>query len=275
MVLLKTHDFSFMARFLLIIGAVCFSLHAGNNPISHLDECYFHLMEANANVPNELMEEVPLDPSEMNYRIYGAEHSETLVMIHGLCGDLRTFDSVAQVLAKYYRVVTYDQRGQGCTANFSSGTLAKDLKGLLDHLQIRSVHILGHSLGARTALRFAHLYPERIKSVIVEDMEFRPRTIEPAASAIQANAESFECALASLRVPLLVLAADPKHCRIVTPEAMRYIHGLMPEAVLQVIPDATHDIHNSQREAYLKAVGVFLEEVVTGKRKVFPPYHPD
>jgi pimeloyl-ACP methyl ester carboxylesterase len=41
--------------------------------------------------------------------------------------------------------------------------MADDLKLLLDELNIKNkVNLLGHSYGARTAIKFYSLYPERV-----------------------------------------------------------------------------------------------------------------
>jgi pimeloyl-ACP methyl ester carboxylesterase len=115
-----------------------------------------------------------IDPTLINYKIYGEGHPETVVLIHGLGENLTTWNAIAPELAEKYRVLVYDQRGHGKTPapneNFSSTAMATDLKGLLDYLHVDRAHILGHSMGGRTAIRFADLFPERAASVIVEDM---------------------------------------------------------------------------------------------------------
>lgn len=122
-----------------------------------------------------------LDPSknEIHYEVYGAENSETLVLIHGLDSATRTFDSIIEPLSKKYRVIAYDQRGHGQSLakgdQYSTEILAMDLKALLDYLQIKQIHLLGHSLGGRTAARFASLFPDRVDSLMIEDMELLPR----------------------------------------------------------------------------------------------------
>lgn len=126
--------------------------------------------------PND---EQPLAPSEISFNIYGSDKNPPLVLIHGLDSAQFTFGCVVNQLAERYRVITYDQRGHGRTAargvNYSSTVLARDLKSLLDHLGISSAHILGHSMGGRTAMQFAALYPETTRSVVIEDMDMQSR----------------------------------------------------------------------------------------------------
>lgn len=121
----------------------------------------------------------PLAVSEMDYRlIEGPANSDTIVFIHGLGSSQHTFNRVAAELARKYSVLIYDQRGHGRTAargdDYSTALLARDLKGLHDHLGLGKVHIVGHSLGGRTAVRYASMFPDDVQSLVVEDMELLP-----------------------------------------------------------------------------------------------------
>ena len=71
-------------------------------------------------------------------------------------------------------VVTYDQRGVGRSssppADPSSYTLekyAEDLEAVREALGADSVHLFGHSWGGIVALRYATLYPEQVRSIIL------------------------------------------------------------------------------------------------------------
>jgi 2-succinyl-6-hydroxy-2,4-cyclohexadiene-1-carboxylate synthase len=116
-----------------------------------------------------------LPADKISYQIFGAEHSETLVMVHGLGSALDTFKNVVPELSTKYRVLIYDQRGHGKTPavgdNYSTTAMAHDLKALVDHLGIKKFHLLGHSIGVRPALRFAVVYPEMVRSLIIEDFD--------------------------------------------------------------------------------------------------------
>lgn len=121
-------------------------------------------------------------PWLLNHKVWGDQHQETIVLVHGLTGDFRTFENVAKSLSQYYRVVGVDLRGMGETPaygwNYSSKMLAKDIERLLAHLEkhwhnpTKRYHILGHSFGGRVAIAFCDLFPEKVRSLIVEDMHF-------------------------------------------------------------------------------------------------------
>jgi pimeloyl-ACP methyl ester carboxylesterase len=121
-------------------------------------------------------------PWTLNHTVSGEQHQETIVLIHGLTGDFRTFQNVARSLSHFYRVVSVDLRGMGNTPaygwNYSSKVLAKDIAVLLKHLEKgwahppSGYHVLGHSFGARVAIRFCDEFPTMARSLIVEDMHF-------------------------------------------------------------------------------------------------------
>ena len=60
--------------------------------------------------------------------------------------------------------------------DFSPSLLAEDLKVLLDHLEIPKADLVAHSFGAKMAVRFAFRYSDRVRKVVIEDMEMIART---------------------------------------------------------------------------------------------------
>jgi esterase len=121
-----------------------------------------------------------LSVSKMEYTLVpGPRGADTVVFIHGLGSSQKTFAEVAKRLSRKYQVLVYSQRGHGKTAargrDYSNELLARDLKGLVDHLGLGKVHMVGHSLGGRTAVKYAAMFPEHVKSLLIEDMEMQQR----------------------------------------------------------------------------------------------------
>lgn len=110
----------------------------------------------------------------INYHSVGS--GKTVVMVHGLgANQAFWFFSVGSVLASEFRVVSYDLRGHGRSSmperGYDLGQMAKDLHGLLNQLDVESVHLVGHSFGARVALAAALLHPDRIDSLTLADTQ--------------------------------------------------------------------------------------------------------
>ncbi len=113
-------------------------------------------------------------------REYGQKkhQAKTLVFIHGLLGWGLNWSPVIKYFESDFHILTYDQRGHGRsmhqTSAYTTENYAQDLKDILDFLEIKSVHLVGHSMGARTAQAFSVIYPGRTTSLVLEDMGPQP-----------------------------------------------------------------------------------------------------
>jgi pimeloyl-ACP methyl ester carboxylesterase len=115
---------------------------------------------------------------------------ETLLLLHGLTQQSHVFDAFAAQLARRHRVVALDFRGRG-ESHWAPGTYtvphyAQDVLALLDTLSVETVHVLGTSLGGLVGLHLAAVAPERLRSLVLNDIgcEIDPR----GAARIQAYA---------------------------------------------------------------------------------------
>ncbi|WP_301953148.1 alpha/beta fold hydrolase [Paenibacillus tritici] len=72
------------------------------------------------------------------------------------------------MLAKSNRVLTYDSRGMGQSpAPQEPMDPVRDLLGLLHHLQLNKITLIGHSMGGELALNFTLAHPEMVEQLIV------------------------------------------------------------------------------------------------------------
>ena len=108
----------------------------------------------------------------LNFKKFG-EGSETLIILHGLFGSLDNWQGIGQVFAKDYTVFIIDQRNHGKSPHFDEHTytlMAEDLNDFMESNNIEQAHLLGHSMGGKTVMRFAVDYPYRIGKLVVADM---------------------------------------------------------------------------------------------------------
>jgi pimeloyl-ACP methyl ester carboxylesterase len=103
------------------------------------------------------------------YEIHGK--GEPLLLIAGLASDSQSWLPILDELSRYYRVITFDNRGVGRTKpqdmEMSIPLMADDSIALLKHLGLSKVHFLGHSMGGFIALECAIRYPEYISKLIL------------------------------------------------------------------------------------------------------------
>ncbi|PRA94311.1 alpha/beta hydrolase [Chryseobacterium sp. MYb7] len=102
----------------------------------------------------------------------GAE--QTVVLIHGMFSNLSIYYfNIAPVLAKHFHVVMYDLKSHGMSERFLDGydldNMSSDLIGLIDHLQLEKVHLVGYSFGGLIALKTALEYPDRVNQLVVTE----------------------------------------------------------------------------------------------------------
>lgn len=107
----------------------------------------------------------------------GPKGKDSTVFIHGLVsGNLATwYSSFALPLAEDRHAILYDLRGHGDSSvpvsGFDLNSHARDLKAVLEHKTDPNlpVDLVGHSMGALIALRFALTWPERVKRLVLVD----------------------------------------------------------------------------------------------------------
>jgi pimeloyl-ACP methyl ester carboxylesterase len=108
----------------------------------------------------------------------------TLVCLHPSGHYGRIWERVAQQLAPQFDVLAPDQRGHGDSTQPPRGTaaedFAEDVEALAAGRNLQRLVLVGHSLGARTAMVHAARYPERVSQMILVGGPHYS-TIEPGA----------------------------------------------------------------------------------------------
>lgn len=98
---------------------------------------------------------------------------QPMVILHGLFGSSDNWQTLGKEFAEKFEVYLIDQRNHGHSPHsddFSYELMAQDLKELFEDENIQNAIVIGHSMGGKTAMRFAQLYPEFIDKLIIADM---------------------------------------------------------------------------------------------------------
>ncbi|WP_237585554.1 alpha/beta fold hydrolase, partial [Alkalibacterium sp. MB6] len=77
-----------------------------------------------------------------------------------------------ETLSQHFHVIAWDAPGYGLSDGLSTdqpnaADYAERVLGLMDALNIPKAVVIGHSLGALQASAFAHLYPERVQTLVI------------------------------------------------------------------------------------------------------------
>ncbi|RDW18738.1 2-succinyl-6-hydroxy-2,4-cyclohexadiene-1-carboxylate synthase [Oceanobacillus arenosus] len=109
------------------------------------------------------------DTSSYWYEVHG--EGIPVVLLHGFTGSTATWQHFIEQQDKKLQIITIDLPGHGRTKTKEAVTMeicCRDLAQLFRLLQLETLHLLGYSMGGRTALSFAILYPEMIETLILE-----------------------------------------------------------------------------------------------------------
>ncbi|MBM7644882.1 pimeloyl-ACP methyl ester carboxylesterase [Scopulibacillus daqui] len=107
-----------------------------------------------------------------------------LVLLHGMGNNSRSWTKQIQVLKNYFKVIAWDAPGYGRSSDPQKPftefrQFAEVLKGFLDQLNLQEIYLLGHSMGAATALEFYNLYPNVIRAMILADATRGSAALKP------------------------------------------------------------------------------------------------
>jgi len=108
---------------------------------------------------------------QLHYRKYG--EGEPLIILHGLFGSSDNWHSLARRWGDHYKVFALDQRNHGSSPHESTMSYEEMVQDLYEFIalnRLETAHLVGHSMGGKVAMRFASIYPDLVKSLVVLDI---------------------------------------------------------------------------------------------------------
>ncbi|MDP0500137.1 MAG: alpha/beta fold hydrolase [Verrucomicrobiota bacterium JB022] len=114
-----------------------------------------------------------METVELFHRDFGRNGNPPLVLLHGLLGSSRNWMQVGKRLGEQYDVYALDLRNHGQSPHrdgMDYAAMAADVVAWLDAQGLDAVHLVGHSMGGKTAMRLACEHPERVRTLTVADI---------------------------------------------------------------------------------------------------------
>jgi esterase len=108
---------------------------------------------------------------KLNYKSFG--QGEPVIILHGLFGTLDNWQIIAKQLAEDYTVFIVDLRNHGRSPHVNEHNykaMADDIQNFMDENWIYGSHVIGHSMGGKTAMRLALDYPDLVRKLVIVDM---------------------------------------------------------------------------------------------------------
>lgn len=109
---------------------------------------------------------------ELNYKQYSTE-GEPLLILHGMLGNLNNWSAQSRRFAEHFAVYALDARNHGGsphTPEMDYPAMSADVLAFMDQHGLERAHILGHSMGGKTAMQLALDAPDRLLKLVVADM---------------------------------------------------------------------------------------------------------
>jgi pimeloyl-ACP methyl ester carboxylesterase len=235
----------------------------------------------------------PVGDTQMYYESQGT--GDAILFLHGGGGSLAASwpPDYARDLSRSHRVIFADSRGHGRTEDgngpITYGRLAFDVIRLLDHLKIERAHIVGHSMGAITALHVLVDFPDRVRTATLLAGAYHVDNYQPEAytamrqeldQVIQgANATSRWASRApavlkklrdslltgpTLTVPVLETISRPTlivaagHDIFFATAIAEDMHAHIKGSELIVLPDATHRVQVTNAAEVVAGIRGFI-----------------
>jgi esterase len=108
---------------------------------------------------------------ELHFRELG--QGTPLLILHGLFGSSDNWLTIAKKLAEKYRVFIIDQRNHGQSPHseeWNYKVMASDIEDFCIQHQLHEIYIAGHSMGGKTVMKLAEMFPKRLKKMMVIDI---------------------------------------------------------------------------------------------------------
>lgn len=116
------------------------------------------------------MQHADVNGIKVAFGILGSGPPLVLIMGYRLSSLAWPLDFI-EALAENFTVVLFDNRGTGAsdkpTIGYEISNMARDVSGLLDHLEIARTNVLGYSMGGAIAQEFVRQFPDRVLGLVL------------------------------------------------------------------------------------------------------------
>ncbi|MCB0515462.1 MAG: alpha/beta fold hydrolase [Chitinophagales bacterium] len=110
---------------------------------------------------------------QLNYKKYGENNAQNLLILHGLFGMLDNWQYLARAWSDTVNVYALDLRNHGKSPHLLEMDyylMAEDIIAFVEENALQNVSILGHSMGGKVAMQAAVSAPELFEKLIVVDI---------------------------------------------------------------------------------------------------------
>ncbi|PKL37798.1 MAG: alpha/beta hydrolase [Spirochaetae bacterium HGW-Spirochaetae-1] len=145
-----------------LLFSACTSMGAKTIPMAELEKKYFY----------NNSKWIEVDGIKVHYIDEGS--GPVLVLLHGVCASLHTWDGWAKELKGQYRIIRFDNMGFGLTGpsknpRYEIDNYIRFLDKFTTVLNLKHFTIVGNSLGGYISWNYALAYPEKVDKMLLID----------------------------------------------------------------------------------------------------------
>ncbi|QSO52107.1 alpha/beta hydrolase [Alicyclobacillus curvatus] len=223
--------------------------------------------------------QIELNGLSLQYRETGNLSGPPLVALHALGRNAESWDPVAVVLGRKYRVLALDLRGHGGSARpgqYSFELMSEDVHSFSSVLGLDRFTLLGHSMGGTVSYIYAETYPSRVDHLVVEDtpppfvdkpldipaepsepLPFDYLVVPSILGQLNDPNPEWWTRLSMISAPTLLLGGgSTSH---IPQQKLKEASEKIPNCQLKTIEGAGHGMHFANLQAVLNAVTEFLD----------------
>lgn len=103
----------------------------------------------------------------------GGAGKPPMIVLHGLLGSSRNWQTTGRVLARHFHVHALDARNHGKSPHVPEMTyevMAEDVIAWMDARRMATADLAGHSMGGKTAMLLACRHPGRVARLVAVDI---------------------------------------------------------------------------------------------------------
>jgi pimeloyl-ACP methyl ester carboxylesterase len=119
--------------------------------------------------------DIVVDGVRLHYLDWGRDERPALLFLHGGALTAHTWDLVCLALRADFHCLAVDQRGHGDsewspTLEYEPDAHARDIRGLLQRLDLRRPVLIGQSLGGLNAMTYATTAADQLGGIVMVDV---------------------------------------------------------------------------------------------------------
>jgi len=165
------------------------------------------------------------DGVKLHHLDWGNEGRHPIVLVHGSRLHAHVWNDFSRKFRGRYHIIALDQRGHGESAwgapdDYQMENFYQDLRAVVEARGFSRFTLIGHSLGGRVSMLYAHRHPETLERLVLVDITpGRPSASaasEDDARTAPGEFESMDAALAHLkrlmsRAPAALVEESVRH----------------------------------------------------------------